>query len=87
MNSLKAFLSPCEVVGSEAELHKGELSVLIEDGQPVQIFDRAGQPQFFQVVSVADHESLTKEEVATLATVAQQTKWIVIVDHSSAWNH
>lgn len=83
MNSLKAFLSPCEVITIEAELHKGELSVLIEDEQPAQIFDRAGQPQPFQVVSIANPESLTKEDIATLAAVAQQTKWVVIVDHSS----
>lgn len=83
MNSLKAFLSPCQVITIETELHKSELNVLMENEQPAQIFDRAGQPQPFQVVSIANPESLIKEEVATLANVAQQTQWIVIVDHSS----
>lgn len=83
MNSLKAFLLPCQVITIETELHKGELSVLVENEQPAQIFDCAGQPQPFQVVSIANPESLTRAEVATLATVAQQTKWVVIVDHSS----
>lgn len=82
MNSLRAFLAPCEIIHTEGELRQDKLSLLIENGQPAQIFDRDGQPQVFQVVSVANPELLTKEEVATLATVAQQAKWIVIVDHS-----
>lgn len=81
MNSLKAFLSPCEVITNEGDLHKGVLNVLIEDGQPAQIFDHARQPQPFQVISIANPELLTKEDVDTLITVAQQTKWIVIVDN------
>lgn len=82
MNSLKAFLSPCKVITTESDLHEGILGILIEDGQPAQMFDHAGQPQPFQVVSIANPESLTREDIDTLVAVAQQTKWIVIVGNS-----
>ncbi|MEM4203887.1 MAG: hypothetical protein QXS54_07445 [Candidatus Methanomethylicaceae archaeon] len=82
MNSLKAFLSPCESITTTDALQRGKLSVLTENEQPVQVFDRAGQPQSFQIVSIVEPESLTQEEVAILTAVAEQSKWIVVVDQS-----
>lgn len=83
MDSLKAFLSTCALVNTESDLQAGSLTVLLQNDQPSRVFDRTGQSQPFEVVLVADPELLTENDVVTLAIVAEQAKWIVVVDHSN----
>ena len=83
MDSLKAFLSPCVLVNVESDAQVGNVTVLWQNDQPARVFDRTGQSQSFEVTLVPDPEMVTEEEVATLVSVAEQTKWIVVVDHSN----
>lgn len=80
MNSLKAFLSSCVQVNTESGVRTDNLTVVLQNGQPVLVFDRNQQSQPFVVVSVADLESLTQDDVAVLTIIAEQSQWSVIVD-------
>jgi hypothetical protein len=83
MDSLKAFLTRPMFVSAESDFQPGDLTVLLQNDQPARVFDRTGEPQPFEVILVADPELLTENDVATLVIVAEQTKWIVIVNHSN----
>lgn len=83
MNSLKAFLSACALVNAENDLHTGNLTVLLQNGQPARVFDRAGRSQPFVVVPIADPESLNEADAMALAVIAEQPEWIVVVDRAN----
>lgn len=83
MNSLKAFLSPCAIINTESDLRAGMLNVLMQNGQPVRVFDRTRQTQAFVVAPIDDPESLGEVGVAFFALVTEQPEWIVVMDRAN----
>lgn len=81
MNSIKAFLSACALVNAESDIQVGNLTVMLQNGQPVRVFGRTRQSEPFTVMLIANVELLTEGEVATLGIVAEQSIWIVVVDY------
>jgi len=82
MNSLQAFLSPCVIINAESELRDGVLTVLVQNERPTRFFDTAGQSRHFTIMLVTDPKLLTEGEVATLATIVEQSVPILIVDYA-----
>jgi hypothetical protein len=83
LNSLKAFLSTFVFLDDVSNLQMGELNLLVQNSQPIYVFDSSGRPQAFTVFVLDDPESLSREDVRALASIIEQPEWLVIVDHSN----
>jgi len=82
VNSLKAFLSAWVLANDESDLRTNKLTVLLKDGQPMRVFDRAKQSQPFIVVQIDDPESLSATDIAALEIIVEQPEWVVVIDRA-----
>ena len=70
MKSLTAFFVPMQIVQDANDVRQGNITVLVHDGQPSEVFNERLVPQSFSVIQLSNAYTLTDADQSALFDVA-----------------